>query len=68
MSFPMSFHLPLLGHAVAHWLDDPLDLSCKDSTGQHSADGSLLSCKQQIGGSSPRSSGKAQVSLIAVRT
>jgi hypothetical protein len=36
-----SRYLALLG---AHWLDDPSDLSCKDSTRQYAMDGSLLSC------------------------
>jgi hypothetical protein len=56
MSFFLSFHLVLLGPTGAHWLDDPPDLSCKDSTGQHSTHGWLLSCKQQVGGSSPPAS------------
>lgn len=49
MSFRL-FHQPLLGPTGAHWLDDPSDLTCKDSTRQYSADGSLLSCKQQVPG------------------
>jgi hypothetical protein len=47
MSFWLSFHLPLLGPTGAHWLDDPPDLSCKDSTRQYTVDDPLLSCKQQ---------------------
>jgi hypothetical protein len=47
MSFPLSFHLALLGPTGAHWLDDPSDLTCKDSTGQHAVDDPRLSCKQQ---------------------
>lgn len=46
MSFRLSFHQPLLSLTGAHWLDDPSDLSCKGSTGQHAVDGPLLSCKQ----------------------
>jgi hypothetical protein len=46
MSFLLSFHLPLLGPTGAHWLDDLSDVSCKDSTRQHPADGSPLSCNQ----------------------
>ena len=53
MSFFLSFHLTLLGPTGAHWLDDPPDLTCKDSTGQHAADDPRLSCEQQVGGSSP---------------
>ena len=37
----------------ARWLDDPSDPSCKNSTPQHTVDGPRLSCKQQVGGSSP---------------
>ena len=48
MSFSVSFHLALLGATGAHWLDDPPDLSCKDSTGQYAADDPLPSCKQQV--------------------
>jgi len=39
MSFPLSFHLALLGPTGAHWLDDPPDLSCKETTRQHTEDG-----------------------------
>jgi len=46
MSFRMSFHLAPLGLTGAHWLDDPSDLSCKDSTGQHATDDPRLSCNQ----------------------
>jgi hypothetical protein len=42
----MSFHLAPLGLTGAHWLDDPSDLSCKDSTRQHATDDPRLSCKQ----------------------
>jgi hypothetical protein len=42
MSFWLSFHLPLLGPTGAHWLGDPPDLSCRDSTRQHSVDDPLL--------------------------
>jgi hypothetical protein len=42
MSFPLSFHQLLLGPIGAHWLDDPSDLTCKESTGQHAVDGPLL--------------------------
>jgi hypothetical protein len=55
MSFRLSFHQALPGPTGAHWLDDASDVSCKDSTGQHSTDGWPLSCKQQVGdSSSPR--------------
>jgi hypothetical protein len=56
MSFSLSFHQPLLGLSGAHWLDDPSDASCKDSTRQHAVDDPQLSCKQQVGGSSPPAS------------
>jgi hypothetical protein len=52
MSFPLSFHLPLLGPTGAHWLDNPPDLTCKERTGQYPLDDPLLSCKQQVAGSS----------------
>ena len=42
MSFPLSFHLALLGPTGADWLDDPPDLSCKDSTPKYPVDGPLL--------------------------
>jgi hypothetical protein len=44
VSFRLSFHPALLGLTGAHWLDDPPDLSCKETTRQHAVDGSLLSC------------------------
>ena len=55
----MSFHQPLLGRSGAHWLDDPPDLSCQDTTRQHALDDPLLSCKQQVGGSSPPASSQS---------
>jgi len=45
-SFRWSFHLGLLGPTGAHWLDDPSNVSCKESTQQYPVDDSLLSCKQ----------------------
>jgi hypothetical protein len=33
-------------------MDTASDLSCKGSTGQHAMDDPLLSCKQQVAGSS----------------
>jgi glyoxylase-like metal-dependent hydrolase (beta-lactamase superfamily II) len=50
----LSFHLALLGPTGAHWLDDPSDVSRKDSTRQHAVDDPRLSCKQQVGVESPR--------------
>jgi hypothetical protein len=47
MSFCLSFHQALLGLSGAHWLDDPSDLACKDSTRESPLDGWPLSCKQQ---------------------
>jgi hypothetical protein len=49
MSFRLSFHLALLDPSGAHWLDDPPDLSCQDSTRKHAVDDPLLSCNQQVG-------------------
>jgi hypothetical protein len=46
MSFHLSFHQALLDPTGAHWLDDPPNLTCKDSTGQHAVDGPRLSCNQ----------------------
>ena len=43
MSFRLSFHQALLGPSGAHWLDDPPDPSCKDSTQPHAVDDPLLS-------------------------
>jgi hypothetical protein len=37
-------------------LDDPSNVSCKESTQQYPVDDPLLSCKQQVGGSSPPAS------------
>ena len=42
MSFSVSFHQALLGPTGAHWLDDPTDLNCKDTTGHHAVDDPLL--------------------------
>jgi hypothetical protein len=56
MSFRLSFHQALLGPTGAHWLDDPPEVSCKDSTRQYAVDDPLLSCKHQVGGSSPPAS------------
>jgi len=49
MSFRLSFHLALFGPTGAHWLDDPPDVRCKDSTCQYAVDDPLLSCKQRFG-------------------
>ena len=68
MSFHLSFHLTLLGPTGAYWLDDPFDLSCKDSTQQYPVDDPPLSCKQQVGGSSPPASsqnGRSQAVSVA---
>jgi hypothetical protein len=46
MSFCLSFHQALPGPTGAHWLDDPSDVSCKDSTRQHPVDDPLLSCNR----------------------
>jgi hypothetical protein len=48
-SFPQSFHQPLLGLTGTYWLDDPPDVSSKDSTQQCRVDDPLLSCTQQRG-------------------
>jgi hypothetical protein len=62
MSFRLSFHLALLHLTGAHWLDDPPNLSCKETTRQHAVDDPLLSCKQQVGGSSPPASSQKRSS------
>jgi hypothetical protein len=43
LSFQLSFHVALLGPTGAYLLDDAPDLSCKDSTRQHTMDGWPLS-------------------------
>jgi hypothetical protein len=53
MSFRLSFHQPLLGPTGAHWLDEPPDLSCMETTRQHAVDDPLLSCKQMLLGTAP---------------
>jgi hypothetical protein len=60
MSFPMSFHQAVLRPSGAYWLDDSSDLSCKESTRQYAVDGSRLSCKQQVPGSSPSTNSKSR--------
>jgi hypothetical protein len=60
MSFSLSFHQALLGPTAAHWLDDPSDLSSRDSTQQYAVDGSLLSCNFVLSSSSVR---RCQVEL-----
>jgi hypothetical protein len=59
-SFRWSFHQPPLGTTAAHLLDDPPNLSSKDSTRQHTVDDPRLSCKQQVGGSSPPASSQSR--------
>jgi hypothetical protein len=56
LSFHLSFHQVSLGPTGAYWLDNGPDLSCQESTRQHAVDDPLLSCKQQVGGSSPLAS------------
>jgi hypothetical protein len=53
-----SFHPTLLATTEAYWLDDPPDATCKDGTRQHAVDDPLLSCKQQVAGSSRGASSK----------
>ena len=68
MSFRLSFHQPLLSPTGAHWLDDPPELSSRDSTHQYAVDDPLLSCNQQVGGSSPPASsqnGSSQAVSVA---
>src|SRR5215216_4883209 len=60
MSFRLSFHQALLGLSGAHWLDDPPDLSCQDSTGQHAVDDPLPSCNSRSGVRAPRQLPKQQ--------
>jgi len=54
MSFRLSFHQALLRPSGAHWLDDPPDLSCKETTCPYGVDDPRLSCKQQVGVRVPR--------------
>jgi len=49
-SFRQSFHQALLGPTGAYWLDDPSDLTCKDSTQQHAVDDPRLSCNPLLVG------------------
>jgi hypothetical protein len=74
MSFCLSFHLARLGPTGAHWLDDPPEASCRDSTGEHAVDDPLLSCNSRLSPSPyarrpalaaiglPRSSARARLS------
>jgi hypothetical protein len=62
MSFSVSFHQALLSPTGAYWLDDPSDLTCKETTRQHAVDDPLLSCKQQVEGSSPPASSQSRSS------
>jgi hypothetical protein len=48
MSFRLSFHQASLGPTGAHWLDDPSDVSCKETTRQYPVDGPLLSCNELL--------------------
>ena len=69
MSFSVSFHQALLSPTGAYWLDDPSDLTCKETTRQHDVDDPLLSCKQQVEDwSPPASSPKPQVTGCNNRT
>ena len=45
MSFRLSFHQALIAITKAHWLDDPPDVTCKDSIRQYAMGGWPLSCK-----------------------
>jgi len=56
MSFWLSFHLPLLSLTGAHWLDDPPELSSRDSTHQYAVDDPLLSCNPLLATWGPRQS------------
>jgi len=60
MSFFLSFHHGAPCTTGPHSLDDPSDPTCKDSTRQHSLDDPRLSCKQQVGGSSPPASSQSR--------
>jgi hypothetical protein len=68
MSFCLSFHLAPLARTGAHWLDDPPNVSCKETTRQHAVDDPRLSCKQQVGGSSPPASSHCGWQLTSART
>src|SRR5215212_12008605 len=56
MSVPVSVHQAVPDSTPVIWLESVPDLSCKESTGRHTTDDPLLSCKQQVGGSSPPAS------------
>jgi hypothetical protein len=60
-SLRWSFHLAPLGPTGAHWPDDPPDVTCKDSTGQHSTDGCPLSVTSRLAVRVPRQLLKPQV-------
>jgi hypothetical protein len=55
MSFRLSFHLAPPGLTGAHWLDDPPDLSCKDSTRQYPVDVEHQPHNRRVAGSRPAS-------------
>jgi len=44
MSFPLSFRQALLHPTGVYWLDDLSNLSCKETTRQHTVDDPRLSC------------------------
>jgi predicted lipoprotein with Yx(FWY)xxD motif len=67
MSFRLSFHLAPLDATEPHQPDGAADLSCEDGTRQHATDGCPLSCKQQVGGSSPGASSKDAECLRRMR-
>ena len=48
LSFRLSFHPALLGRTGACWLDDPPDVTCKDSTRQDAVDDWRLSCNSRF--------------------
>jgi hypothetical protein len=56
MSFPLTLSTRRYSALLERTADDPSDLSCKKRTRKYSVDGPLLSCKQQVGGSSPPAS------------
>jgi hypothetical protein len=66
MSFRLSFHQAILDLSGAHWPDDPPDLSCQYGTRQYALDDARLSCKLQVGGSSPPPAPKTAAQRLAL--
>jgi hypothetical protein len=69
MSFSLSFRPALLGPTGAHWLDDPSDLTSKESMRQHALDDPLLSTDLAVEGRVPSAAAiTARLDLSAGRS